>query len=756
MPEALYTFAARNGLISNSLINAFKNMKNLNSLLTLCLLFAVVGLVAQPEAGMPSEPGKCYSKCLIPDEYETVTEQVLVKEASSRVAITPARYETISEQVLTKEASTTLSVNSAQFETVSEQKLAAESSTTLSVVPAQFETMTERVLVKEAPRAIASDNVGTSLGEVGNLTTSSAKFETQSEQILVKEAYTVLKVVPAVFETVTEQKLVQDAYTTIRTVPAVYETMTEQVLSKQAYTELAVVPAVYETVTEQVLAKEAYTTIATVPAVYETVTEQVLEQEAGTRIERIPAEFETASETIQTAAASTRWEQRKLDKNCLSADPNDCLTWCLVEIPAQYRTVTKQVRKACAAGYTASGDDCIRTIEVPAQYGTRSYQKLVTPATSNTTEVPAAYTTRTYRKLVTPATTTTKEIPAVYTTRSYQKLVTPAHTVTEQIPARYETVSYQKMVTPSTTTVDEVPAQYTSRSFQKLVTPATATIVPCGSTSNLAVNFATGSAVLTAGSTAEINRVKDMLTEETGITAQIVGHTDNAGGEGANQSLSERRAKAVYDALVDAGVPAGRLSYAGMGESAPIATNATAAGRSQNRRTEMITSGQGTGDCNQYGNRSYQNLATPATVNTTEVPARYENTSYQKLANAANVASANVPAQYGNRNYQKLASAATTTVTETPAQYNSITKRNLVTPGGYTEWREVVCETAIDATLYTRIQQALVDRGYNVGSAGVDGAWGAASKAALVKFQRDNSLPVGALDLETLKALGVR
>ncbi len=732
-------------------------MRNLNSLFTICLLFAFAALYAQPEAGMPSVPGKCYAKCQIVDQYETVTEKVLVKEASTKVAVSPATYETVSERVLTKEAGTALTASSATFETVSEQKLAAEASTTLSVIPAKFETMSERVLTKEAPRAMVGTYSNGSMGEVGTLTTSPARFETVSEQILAKEAYTVLRVVPAVFETVTEQKLVQEASTRIATVPAEYETITEQVLTKEAYTTLSVVPAVYETVSEQVLAKAAYSTIRTVPAVYETVTETVLAQEAGTRIERIPAEFETISETIQTAAASTRWERRKADKNCLSADPEDCLVWCLVEVPAQSRTFTKQVRKACAAGYTASGDDCIRTIEVPARNETRSYQKLVTPATSVKSDVPAVYKTRTYRKLVTPATTRTTEVPAVYGTRSYQKIVKPASTVTTEIPARYETVSMQKLVTPATTRVEEVPAVYTTRTFQKLVTPASASIVPCGATSVLAVNFETGSAQLTSSSTAEINRVKAMLMEKTGVTAQLVGHTDNVGSAALNKSLSERRAQAVYQALVDAGVPASRLGYAGMGADQPVATNATANGRSQNRRTEMVTSGDtGGGDCNTYGNRSYQKLVSPASTTTNEIPAKYETYSYQKLVSDASVSSTDIAAQYSDRSYKKLAAAASTSVTETPAQYNNITKRNLVTAGGFTKWEEVVCNSDVDANLYRSIQQALSDKGYNIGAAGVDGSWGAASKAALVKFQRDNGLPIGNMNIETLKALGVR
>ena len=86
-------------------------MRNLNSLLTICLLFAFASMYAQPEAGMPSEPGKCYAKCMIADKYETVTEKVLVKEASTKVAISPATYETVSERVLTKEAGTALTLS---------------------------------------------------------------------------------------------------------------------------------------------------------------------------------------------------------------------------------------------------------------------------------------------------------------------------------------------------------------------------------------------------------------------------------------------------------------------------------------------------------------------------------------------------------------------------------------------------------------------------------------------------------------------
>jgi OOP family OmpA-OmpF porin len=73
----------------------------------------------------------------------------------------------------------------------------------------------------------------------------------------------------------------------------------------------------------------------------------------------------------------------------------------------------------------------------------------------------------------------------------------------------------------------------------------------------------------------------------------IHGHTDNDGDEKYNQSLSQRRAKAVLDWLVAHGVAAARLESKGFGETKPIADNATVTGREQNRRVEFLIVKQG-------------------------------------------------------------------------------------------------------------------------------------------------------------------
>ncbi len=122
-------------------------------------------------------------------------------------------------------------------------------------------------------------------------------------------------------------------------------------------------------------------------------------------------------------------------------------------------------------------------------------------------------------------------------------------------------------------------------------TPAGATVDARGCTVGLVlqnVQFQTNSNVLTADSKAVLDKVADSIKARGDITSiTVIGHTDAMGAADYNQGLSERRAKAVADYLASQGVDAGILSSKGMGESAPIADNGTAAGRAQNRRVEL-------------------------------------------------------------------------------------------------------------------------------------------------------------------------
>jgi len=108
------------------------------------------------------------------------------------------------------------------------------------------------------------------------------------------------------------------------------------------------------------------------------------------------------------------------------------------------------------------------------------------------------------------------------------------------------------------------------------------------------VLFDVNQATLKAGAEQNIRRISAILNQYPDYQISVEGHTDATGTDAYNQDLSTRRAAAVREALVQGGVPAGRIASVGYGESQPVATNDTPAGRQQNRRVEVIVLGAGT------------------------------------------------------------------------------------------------------------------------------------------------------------------
>jgi outer membrane protein OmpA-like peptidoglycan-associated protein len=100
--------------------------------------------------------------------------------------------------------------------------------------------------------------------------------------------------------------------------------------------------------------------------------------------------------------------------------------------------------------------------------------------------------------------------------------------------------------------------------------------------------FDTGSDNIRAESTPTLKEMVAMLTEHPDLSLTIEGHTDNVGDAQANTTLSAKRADAVKAYLVSKGVGADRLTTKGLGASKPAAPNATAEGRQQNRRVELV------------------------------------------------------------------------------------------------------------------------------------------------------------------------
>ncbi|MGA2694839.1 MAG: OmpA family protein [Terriglobales bacterium] len=110
------------------------------------------------------------------------------------------------------------------------------------------------------------------------------------------------------------------------------------------------------------------------------------------------------------------------------------------------------------------------------------------------------------------------------------------------------------------------------------------------------VLFDTGKYSLTSGAREKLAKVAGILLAYPGLNIEVGGYTDNIGGDAMNQTLSENRAGSVRDYLVQQGVTTNSVSAKGFGNTLPVASNDSSAGRQQNRRVELLVSGDAIGN----------------------------------------------------------------------------------------------------------------------------------------------------------------
>ncbi|RXJ69471.1 hypothetical protein CS022_23815 [Veronia nyctiphanis] len=352
--------------------------------------------------------GECYARIWVEPKYKQVEKQVLVKSESESLETIPASYQTVQEKILISPAASKIVPTAARYETRSEKVLVSDATRSWHVEP-------------RSSAAPASDGVIATAKKYG------IDIDNAKPNVCYHEHYLAPK-----FENVNEQVLVSDASETIVPIPASYRTVEKQILVKEASSRVETVPAVYETVGEQVIDKPAH---------------QVWKKGTGA-IQKID---ESTGEIM-----------------------------CLVDVPATYRTVYKQVLKTPATS---------RTVEIPAVYETVKVQELVTPASETRTAVPAKYTNVSKKKQVSdgqyiwhevhdkslPASTRTGnkiclvEQPAQYKTVQKRVLVQPAGFETVAIPAQYKNVNVQKLVKAADVKRTVIPAQYKTVSQDEMI-----------------------------------------------------------------------------------------------------------------------------------------------------------------------------------------------------------------------------------------------------------------------------------------------
>ena len=109
------------------------------------------------------------------------------------------------------------------------------------------------------------------------------------------------------------------------------------------------------------------------------------------------------------------------------------------------------------------------------------------------------------------------------------------------------------------------------------------------------VLFDTGKYSLKPGAREKLSKVAGILLAYPGLNIEVGGYTDNVGGDAMNQTLSENRAGSVRDYLVQQGVSSNSVSSRGFGSTLPVSSNDNSAGRQQNRRVELLVSGEAIG-----------------------------------------------------------------------------------------------------------------------------------------------------------------
>jgi len=358
-----------------------------------------------------AEPGDCFAKVITPAKFETRTEEVVVQEASERVETIPAEYETTERTIVVEEASQTIEAKPAVFSTVTEE---------VEVRPAETLWTVRAELDKPASPG-ALDGIERSGVELDSVEPGScfreyftpADYRVGERRVLVKEGSERVETTPAVYETVEERVLVKEASSQVVDVPAVYRTETESVLVEPARSVwrtdgcglveqvsnttgdvmcLVEVPARYETLTKTVLDKPATTRTVSVPAEYDTIEVRRLVTPASEKRVEIEPEYISVETREKIADAGFFWLTK-------GEAPDGDASWsgqevCLVERPAEYETVERQVVEERAE---------TEIVEVPARYRTIEVQRLVSPADERRIEIPARTKTVVSQEQVAPS-----------------------------------------------------------------------------------------------------------------------------------------------------------------------------------------------------------------------------------------------------------------------------------------------------------------------------------------------------------------
>lgn len=362
------------------------------------------GNMPRPVGNVVAAASECFANVLTPAKFETKTEQVIKVPATKRYELIPATFKSVSEQILISPELKQQIPVPATYKTVSEEVLVRPESFREEPVAPTYKMVSEQLLVKPEGKRI----------EI-----IPGTFKTASEQVMISPERKELKVTPASYED--QEELVQDrpATTRVEAIPPTFKTESEKVLARAESVRYEPIVLPLRRVSEEVVRSGASARLEASKSSTKTVNEQVLVKAASKRLIEVPAVYETVTERIKVADATKEWKRGrawigkaldvrplrgfvpnaqgrvdgiKVDTQGVLAN-NDRLdddVVCLVEIPEQYQTLSRQVLKSAAT---------VREEEIPAQYATVTRQVEGQQAAAREVEIPATYQTVTHQEI---------------------------------------------------------------------------------------------------------------------------------------------------------------------------------------------------------------------------------------------------------------------------------------------------------------------------------------------------------------------
>jgi hypothetical protein len=212
--------------------------------------------------------------------------------------------------------------------------------------------------------------------------------------------------------------------------PERYEAVTEEVIVQPPMEQVEIVPAEYDWQEKEIIIEEGYETLEVVPARFSTRTETVIVEPEREEYRVVPAQYENREERVKVRDAYTTWKKGQGAITRVDSGTGEIM--CLVEIPAEYRTVSRRVM---------TSPPRTERVVVPAKSRTIERRVVEQVATVRKVAVPAKSSTVRYQRMIAPPKERKLTIPAVKDTLTTQKLVSKA-------TLRWEEILCETNVTP--------------------------------------------------------------------------------------------------------------------------------------------------------------------------------------------------------------------------------------------------------------------------------------------------------------------